>query len=170
MVAYPGNIFQARQPFVAYLLPEALPNEERQAMTMTAVARCSECKAVVNVHWTACLVCRTSLSPVLESPPPSHPTPGIHGRIEEPVAPILPGWLVAYRDRQGRLCGGSDDRAHGTVKECRWGGIGWTVHLTDGQQMPLSLIRAVGKTDYTGQILAAWTVREHGADGNGRVL
>jgi hypothetical protein len=139
-------------------------------MSTVAVGHCSQCEAVVNVHWAVCLVCRTSLSPVLKVAPPPQPTPDIYGRIEEPVTPIRPRWLVAYRDRQGRLCGGSDDRAHGTVKECRWDGTGWTVHLTDGQQMPLSLIRAVGKTDDTGQILAAWTVREHGADGNGRVL
>lgn len=138
-------------------------------MSTVAVGQCVQCGAVINIHWAACLVCRTSLSPVPEAASPQ-PTTDIYGRIEEPVTPILPGWLVAYRYRQGRLCGGSDDRAHGTVKECRWDGIGWTVHLTDGQQMPLYLIRAVGKTDDTGQILAAWTVREHGADGNGRVL
>lgn len=121
-----------------------------RAMSTVAVGQCAQCGAVINIHWATCLVCRTSLSPVLEAAPPPQPTPDIYGRAEKPLTPILPGCVVAYRDRQGRLCGGSDDRAHGTVKECRWDGIGWTVHLTDGQQMPLSLIRAVGKTDYTG--------------------
>ena len=84
-----------------------------------------------------------------------------------PAAPLQPGWLVAYRDRRGALCGGCDDRTHGTVQECRWDGNGWTLCLTDGQRVPLSIIRSVGWTDSTGQIVAAWTVREHGYDGEG---
>jgi hypothetical protein len=87
-----------------------------------------------------------------------------------PTPPLHPGWLVAYRDRRGALCGGFDDRRHGTVQECRWEGNGWTVHLTDGQRLPLSIIRSVGQTDDAGQIVAAWTVQEHGADGNGTSL
>jgi len=84
-----------------------------------------------------------------------------------PNPPLQPGWLVAYRDRQGVLCGGCDDRQHGTVQACQWDGNGWTLWLTDGQRMPLSMIRSVGQTDDTGQIVAAWTVREHGYDGEG---
>lgn len=87
-----------------------------------------------------------------------------------PAPPLHPGWFVAYRDRRGVLCGGCDDREHGTVEACRWEGNGWTVSLTDGQRVPLSLIRSVGQTDDAGQIVAAWTVREHGADGNGTIL
>lgn len=82
--------------------------------------------------------------------------------VDPPTEPLQPGWLVAYHDRRGVLCGGCVDREHGTVHECRWDGTGWTVNLTDGQQLPLSLIRSVGQTDDTGQIVAAWTVREHG--------
>jgi hypothetical protein len=88
----------------------------------------------------------------------------------QPIAPIKPGWLVVYRDRIGKLCGGFDDREHGTVRECRWNGAGWTVDLTDGQRMPLSMIRAIGQTDNKGRICAAWTVREHGFDGKGAIL
>jgi hypothetical protein len=33
--------------------------------------------------------------------------------------------------------------------------------------MPLSQVRSVGQTDEAGQIVAAWTVREHGYDGQG---
>lgn len=85
----------------------------------------------------------------------------------EPLPPLPPGWLVAYRNRRGTLCGGCVDREHGTVQECRWEGNGWAVHLTDGQRVPLSLIRAVWQTDDAGQLVAAWTVREHGYDGDG---
>ena len=84
-----------------------------------------------------------------------------------PMPPLQPGWLVAYRNQGGTLCGGCDDRAHGTVHVCRWDGNGWTVELTDGQRLTLSAIRSVGKTDRAGQIVGAWTVREHGYDGEG---
>lgn len=88
---------------------------------------------------------------------------------DEPAPPLQAGWLVCYRDRRGALCGGGDDRQHGTVQECRWDGKGRTVHLTDGQRLPLTSIRAVGQTDKAGEIVAAWTVREHGYDGEGPV-
>ena len=88
-------------------------------------------------------------------------------KVASPTPPLQPGWLVAYRDRRWTLCGGCDDRTHGTVQECRWDEKGWTVHLTDGQRLPLSIIRSVGRTESTRQIVAAWTVREHGYDGEG---
>ena len=84
------------------------------------------------------------------------------------VPPLQPGWLVVYRNRQGALCGGADDREHGTVTRCAWNGIGWAVYLTDGQQLSLSLIQAVRQTTGSGQFLAAWRTREHGFDGHGR--
>ena len=138
-------------------------------MTVTAVSRCAQCEAVVNIHWLSCLVCGVNLPSVPEGPP-SQTTPEHQRRIEEPLPPILPGWLVTYRDRQGKLCGGSEDRAQGTVKECRWEGGQWTLCLSNGEQMPLWNIKAVGQTDGTGRLVAAWTVREHGYDGNGNVL
>jgi hypothetical protein len=79
-----------------------------------------------------------------------------------PEEPLQPGWLVCYRDQRGALCGGCDDRQHGTVAGCRWTAGAWTVHLTDGQRLPLSIIRGVTTPDG-----AAWTVREHGYDGEG---
>lgn len=85
----------------------------------------------------------------------------------EPTPPLAAGWLVAYRDQSGALRGGCDDRQHGTVEASRWDGKAWTVTLTDGQEMPLSRIRSVGEMNSTGQIVAAWTVREHGYDGRG---
>jgi len=81
--------------------------------------------------------------------------------------PLSPGWLVVYRDRTGTLHGGADDRAHGTVCACTWDGNDWRVLLADGQQLPLAVIRAVGHVDHDGRLLAAWTVKEHGFDGNG---
>lgn len=96
--------------------------------------------------------------------------PQITGSLgSEPMPPLQPGWFVVYRDRHGILCGGDVDREHGTVEACRWDGNGWTVHLTEGQRLPLSLIRSVGQTDDAGEIVAAWTVREHGYDGQGPV-
>lgn len=83
----------------------------------------------------------------------------------KPIPPIRPGWLVAYRDRNGALCGGCDDRQQGTVHECQWIGMAWIVLLTDGQRLSLTSIRSVGKTDSGGKIVAAWCVREHGYDG-----
>lgn len=131
-------------------------------MAMTAISQCSQCGAVVNVHWLSCLVCRAVLAPVPDLP---EATPATHGQAGDLLAPILPGWVVTYQDRGGKFCGGSEDKVHGTVKACHWEGGRWTVCLTDGQHVPLSNIRAVGKTDEGGRVLSAWTVREHGYDG-----
>jgi hypothetical protein len=72
---------------------------------------------------------------------------------------------VVYYDPMGKLRGGADEREHGTVKECRWHGSGWTVHLSDGQTIALAAVRCVGQTDEQGALKAAWSVREHGLDG-----
>lgn len=78
-----------------------------------------------------------------------------------PEPPLRPGWLVVYRGADGRLAGGCDDRAHGTVQSCPWNGRAFMVFLTDGQHVSLQEIRSVRN----GEI--AWTVREHGYDGEG---
>ncbi len=81
--------------------------------------------------------------------------------------PLRPGWRIVYRDHQWRLAGGSDDPEHGTVDVC-WKEQGvWQVRLTDGQQIPLSRVRSVAAIDDKGRCSAAWTVREHGYDGQG---
>ena len=80
----------------------------------------------------------------------------------EPTPPHQPNWLVAYRDGRDTLCGGCDDREHGTVKDCRWEGNGWTVELTDGQRIPLCIVRGVTNLDGS-----ACKVREHSYDGEG---
>ena len=85
-----------------------------------------------------------------------------------PAEPLQPGWIVCYRDRAGRLAGGCDDRQGGTVQSCTWDGSTWTAILTDGQRLRLSAVLSVAKTGQYGQVLAAWSVREHGYDGEGR--
>jgi hypothetical protein len=131
-------------------------------MTPTAVSHCAQCGAMVNIHWPSCLVCRAGL-PLIG---PQDPSTAVESSEPRPPAPpILPGWLVAYRGRAGNLCGGADDRIHGTVQECRWDGAGWTVVLTDAQHFPPSIIRAVGQTDALGRLIAAWEVKRHGYDG-----
>jgi hypothetical protein len=90
-------------------------------------------------------------------------------RCVTPKPPLRAGWLVAYRDSDGRLRGGCDDRQAGTVATCQWDGVGWTIQLTSGEHLRLSRIASVAKTDSAGNILAAWTVREHGFNGEGPV-
>lgn len=87
--------------------------------------------------------------------------------LDLPVEPLAPGWLVAYRDQAGRLRGGSDEREVGTVQGCEWTGSGWIVTLTNGETMPLRRIVSVGQTDAAGQVIAAWSTREHGLNGRG---
>lgn len=87
------------------------------------------------------------------------------GSLTLPDAPLQPGWLVVYRDQRGVLCGGYDDRQHGTVRGCTWDGAAWCVTLADGQTLTLAAILSVGKTDAAGHVVAAWTVRTHGYDG-----
>jgi hypothetical protein len=84
---------------------------------------------------------------------------------EPPSSPLPRYCFVTYTDRQGRLCGGWDDRQKATVKECVWTARGWSVHLSDGQAIPLAAVRCVGQTDEQGALKAAWSVREHGPDG-----
>lgn len=88
---------------------------------------------------------------------------------DPPIEPLQLNWLVAYRDRSGTLRGGSDDRLNGTVQECRWIGGRWSVQLVNGETIPLSIVSSVATIDGDGRVLAAWTVREHGYDGEGPV-
>lgn len=87
---------------------------------------------------------------------------------DDPVAPLEPGWLVAYYDRTNRLRGGCDERDHGTVARMEWGSSGpWTVWLTNGEALPLLKVRSVARTNAEGVVVSAWTVRPHGHDGEG---
>ena len=102
--------------------------QRRSAMSLTAVSRCLQCHAVVNVHWTACLVCK-ALLPMVPADPPRCFRAGKDSQPSEacPHSAAKPGWLVVYRDQTGKLRGGADEREHGTVKECRWQRAGWVL-------------------------------------------
>ena len=164
MVAWVGNRGHPRQHKVACRLPGELP------MSTTAVGHCSHCAAVVNRHWPSCLVCHAALPALsleIGTPASVVPTQAQEATTEAAAPPLRPGWRVVYRDQQWVLCGGCNDRQHGTVAECQWVAGAWTVTLTDGQTMPLSRVRSVGAVDHKGCLLEAWTVKEHGYDGEG---
>lgn len=91
-------------------------------------------------------------------------------RCVTPESPLRSGWLVVYRDEQGRLRGGCEERTSGTVECCQWDGATWTVRLTNGYPLALVRVLAVGKTNAEGQLIAAWTVKEYGYDGEGKHL
>ncbi|MGQ0557485.1 MAG: hypothetical protein ACT4PN_16250 [Nitrospiraceae bacterium] len=93
------------------------------------------------------------------------PEPVVDTESEALIPPLLPGWLIAHRDQRGRLRGGCDEREVGTVNGCEWTGSSWIVTLPNGDRLPLSKIVSVARTDAQGQVVAAWTVREHGYDG-----
>lgn len=121
--------------------------------------------------WRDFIVTSSSLPPV---PPSADRAGGVQRNVSSSVAlhwpaalPLLPGWLVVYRDREYRLRGGCNERGEGTVLTCQWDSHMWTVILTNGHRLPLSSIRSVARTDNKGQLVAAWTVREHGFDGAG---
>jgi hypothetical protein len=82
-----------------------------------------------------------------------------------PTAPLQAGWFVTYTDSQGHLCGGWDDRQRATVSFCVWRNRGWSVHLSNGQAIPLIAVRCVGQMNEDGELKAAWSVRQHGYDG-----
>jgi len=105
------------------------------------------------------------------------PAPETFPALPRPTAPLQPGWLVVYHSLtpvtyDGQvvypLVGGCDDRAHGTVQDCEYDGLAWTVYLTDGTRLPLEVIKGVGRTNQAGEVVAAWPVHAHGYDGEGR--
>jgi hypothetical protein len=85
---------------------------------------------------------------------------------EPPASPLPHHCFVTYIDARGALCGGWDERGTSRVTQCHGTGGNCQVELSDGRRIPLRSIRAVGQTDAAGNLLAAWTVREHGYDGN----
>lgn len=99
----------------------------------------------------------------------ANPVADVPVETDGPTPPLQPGWFVAYRNQGGTLCGGCDERDAGTVQECQWDGRAWMAVLTNGDTLALSRIVSVGKTDAEGRVVAAWTVRQHGYDGEGPV-
>lgn len=85
-----------------------------------------------------------------------------HAGIEEHTRGLQPGWRVTYRNQEGRLIGGIEDKEHCTVKTC----LEREVLLTEGQRVPLSALVGVTKTAPDGRFLAGWEVRKHRLDGN----
>ena len=85
-----------------------------------------------------------------------------------PIPPLHPGWQLGWRDHDGRLWGGWDDPAHGTIASCTWTGSTWRVILTTGTEVPLSRIVGVRKMNHAGECVGVWTTRAHGLDGEGR--
>lgn len=107
-----------------------------------------------------------SVSSSYTDSPPQILTPNYKlQKLQSPEAPLQPGWLVCYRDTMGKLRGGFDERDHGTVEACEWTGHAWTVFLTNGDQLALARIVSVGEM-VDGRLVAAWTVRGHGYDGD----
>jgi len=97
---------------------------------------------------------RVSLPPSTARPQPIRPV--------EP--PLQPGWIVAYRDWENGLCGGWEAADKGVVSSCQWDGHGWMVTVVSGERFPLRAVVSVGKV-VDGRLVAAWTTREHGYDG-----
>lgn len=96
---------------------------------------------------------------IFESQPPkaqAYIQEGYFKPIEEPKPPIRPGWVVAYRGKDGRIDGG-------TVKECKAISGGWAFTLGDGRQLRDREVLSVGQIEQ-GQWLKAWTVRDWGLE------
>jgi len=82
--------------------------------------------------------------------------------------PIEPGSLVVYRDSDGTLRGGCDERQHGTIWKAHWSDDGWSFTLTDGTVLVDKAVISVAEVGTDGRIVAAWAVRDYGIDGTGQ--
>lgn len=97
--------------------------------------------------------------------PPLGPIPAVVRPPTSISAPIQPGWVITYRDAQGRSQGGADARQDGTVRSCHRIGAQWVVELTTGTRVGEAQIVGVASVSPQGKVLAAWTVQEHGLSG-----
>lgn len=140
-------------------------------MPMTAISTCAQCKAVINIHWTACLVCKATISTVSGVSAPHQHTPDLPEQIGGSVAPDPPPsplplpCFVTFTDSQGRLRGGWEERATCMVKQCHGVGAHCQAELVNGDKIPLRAVRAVGQLNAEGRLIGAWSVRDHGYDG-----
>ena len=73
--------------------------------------------------------------------------------------------LVAWRDELGRLQGGDEDRLKGTVKETVVGSDGFTFIMEDGTRVPERRVVSAARLNAQGKVVAAWSTRAHGIDG-----
>jgi len=138
------------------LVGDLHPDDPRYALVHQALDDCDRAFALRDMAAFNASVNHVEKIMAEPSPPARQATP-------EP--PLKAGWSVAYKDRQGRLRGGSDEREAGTVAACERTGSSWLVTLTNGDRLPLAKIVGVVRTDAQGRIVAAWTTREHGFDG-----
>jgi hypothetical protein len=86
---------------------------------------------------------------------------GFFKAVEEPRPPLRPGWVVAFKDKHGRIDGG-------TVRGCSSVSGGWSITLSDGRTFRDREILSVGRIE-NGQWLASWTVKVWGLDGDRKV-
>ena len=140
--------------------PEILPHPQNTQNTQNGESR----GIIADI---ADKVAAEKVAPV--STPPIQAGEGSPLPVPPPIPPLQPGWRIVFMTHQWKLAGGHDDPDHGTVKACCWIAGAWTVQITDGQEIPLSRIRSVAAMDYKGRLMRAWTVREHGYDGEGPV-
>ena len=168
VVSYFGNGFRPGYMEVSSMFPLTVPAPNGlERMSLTAVSRCLQCHAVVNVHWPACLVCKALLPMVSADPPPvseqEEDSQLIEARPHSPAQAWLAGGLSATRPANF----GAAQTSESMEPEGMLGGTGQAggLVLTDGEHLPLSSIRAVGQTSEDGRLLAAWTVRECGLNG-----
>lgn len=109
--------------------------------------------------------------PVLPGPAPSIQPENSSSPVDAPPSPLPPHCFATYTDSTGRLRGGWDERTACTVKQCLGVGADCKVELSNGATIPLRAIRAVGQLSAEGRLIAAWTVREHGYNGdNGEAM
>ena len=80
-------------------------------MSTTAVGQCPHCAAVINRHWTACLVCHAILSTTVEPPGKS---------LAAPLPTILPGSYVSWRRGDGSKQEGFIDFLHTEQDGTTW--------------------------------------------------
>ena len=72
-------------------------------MSTTAVGQCPHCAAVINRHWTACLVCHATISPTAE---PSSKS------LAAPLPTLDPGALISWGRGDGSRQEGFVDCLH----------------------------------------------------------
>lgn len=103
----------------------------------------------------------------LSVPLPATQARNFHPFIAPSASPLPAYCFVAYTDTQGRLRGGWDERSTCTVIQCHGVGARCQVELSNGDRIPLRAVRSVGQLNAEGSLVSAWTVREHGYDGEG---
>lgn len=103
----------------------------------------------------------------LSVPLPATQTRDFHPWIAPSASPLPAYCFVAYADSTGKLRGGWEERSSCTVKQCHGLGAACQVELSNGDMIPLRAVRSVGQLNSEGRLVSAWTVKDHGYDGEG---